>query len=98
MTKKYALCSVFIGLSVLLLTICLFYNFKSKSIIIEKQQFINPDIYQHSSSCIDCERQFMPQMQWKGQSSKCYSCEKDMERRCGAAATFNATKEKCFDC
>jgi hypothetical protein len=50
----------------------------------------------HSGSSIDSERQFSRSEQWKGQSSKCYDCERDMQSRCGDAAVFNATKQKLF--
>jgi hypothetical protein len=50
----------------------------------------------HASSSIDSERQFGFGKEWKGKSSKCYDCEKDMAQRCGDSAVFNATKQKLF--
>lgn len=52
----------------------------------------------HAGSCIDCENQFVPKESWRGQPSKCFSCESDMLRRGGEDAVFGATKQKCFDC
>jgi hypothetical protein len=30
----------------------------------------------HPTKCFDCENQYPAQCAWKGQKSKCYSCEK----------------------
>jgi len=50
----------------------------------------------HAASSVDSERQYTIESQWKGQASKCYSCEADMESRCGEACVYNATKQKLF--
>jgi hypothetical protein len=50
------------------------------------------------SSSVDSENQFASTgQQWRGQSSKCYSCERQMQA-CGNDAVYSATKTKCFDC
>lgn len=53
-------------------------------------------VLQHASSSVDSELQYDQRSQWKGQPSKCYSCETDMASRCGNAAVYNATKQKLF--
>ena len=51
------------------------------------------------ASSVDSEKQFASSgNQWKGQSNKCYSCERDMQMRCGDQCAYQATKSKCFDC
>lgn len=52
----------------------------------------------HPASCVDCERQYSPSEQWRGQPSKCFSCESDMLKRYGEEGVFMGTKQKCFDC
>jgi hypothetical protein len=52
----------------------------------------------HSTPCYDCEDQFAADRKWQGQSSKCLSCEREMESMYGAGAVYGATKSKCFDC
>jgi len=50
------------------------------------------------ASSVDSENQFVAiGEQWRGQSSKCYSCEAQMQA-CGNDAVYLATKTKCFDC
>jgi hypothetical protein len=50
------------------------------------------------ASSVDSENQFAEiGEQWRGQSSKCYSCERQMQA-CGNDAVYSATKTKCFDC
>jgi hypothetical protein len=65
---------------------------------IEKYKNFEETALKHSGSCIDCEKQFFPEEKWRGQASKCFSCEKDMMERHGTEAVFMATKKKCFDC
>jgi uncharacterized membrane protein YraQ (UPF0718 family) len=51
------------------------------------------------ASSVDSEKQFASTgNQWKGQPNKCYSCERDMQMRCGDQCAYQATKTKCFDC
>ena len=51
------------------------------------------------ASSVDSENQFaLTGNQWKGQPNKCYSCERDMQMRCGDQCAYQATKTKCFDC
>ena len=84
-----------LGIAIIAFTISYSKN-KSKTII----QYVEADytdrVMGHSGSSIDSERQYLPSEQWKGQSSKCYDCERDMQARCGDAAVFNATKQKLF--
>lgn len=51
----------------------------------------------HPAACVDCERQFPEDQQWRGQRSKCLDCETDAKQRCGNSAVYNATKQKLFD-
>jgi hypothetical protein len=53
-------------------------------------------VLKHAASSVDSEQQFGESTQWKGQPSKCFSCEKEMASRCGDKAVYNATKQKLF--
>jgi hypothetical protein len=61
--------------------------------------FEAPYLSQGASS-VDSENQFADTgEQWRGQSNKCYTCEKQMKEMCGDQCVFKqATKTKCFDC
>lgn len=68
---------------------------------IEKYEDLSGLLYpalSHPASCVDCENQYRASEQWRGQPSKCFSCENDMLQRGGDDAVFLATKQKCFDC
>ena len=56
--------------------------------------------YKNTGKCINCERQLGINTRWKGESNKCYDCERDMIIRSGGDldAAYGATKVKCFDC
>ena len=64
-------------------------------IVIQKPQY-DDKVLGHSASSVDSERQFNVDSQWRGQRSRCYDCEADMESRCGDACVYNATKQKLF--
>jgi hypothetical protein len=64
-------------------------------IVIHKPQY-DDKVLGHSASSVDSERQFDVDSQWRGQRSRCYDCEADMESRCGDACVYNATKQKLF--
>lgn len=89
---------IFFGVFMLLLALGALYMLSLKTKI-EKMDgtFIEPALG-HAGSCIDCENQFVSKEKWRGQPSKCFSCERDMLRRHGEEAVFMATKQKCFDC
>lgn len=71
---------------------------KSKSTIRIEKMYDAPYLSQGASS-VDSEKQFASTgNQWKGQPNKCYSCERDMQMRCGDQCAYQATKTKCFDC
>jgi hypothetical protein len=70
-----------------------------KSQDIETMKTFDAPYLSQGASSIDSEKQFAETGdQWKGQSNKCYSCERDMQARCGNQCAYNATKTKCFDC
>jgi hypothetical protein len=91
---------VIIGVTLVALFLIARYQKTAK----KKAAYIRPEIPKnynneslgHASSSIDSERQFGFGKEWKGQSSKCYDCEKDMAQRCGDSAVFHATKQKLF--
>ena len=70
----------------------------SISKISTEKMYDAPYLSQGASS-VDSEKQFaLTGNQWKGQPNKCYSCERDMQMRCGDQCAYQATKTKCFDC
>ena len=42
-----------------------------------------PTYLKKRSSCYSCERAFAPGEEWRGQPSKCFSCEADLANRGG---------------
>lgn len=51
----------------------------------------------HPTKCFSCEKQFPPELAWKGQNTKCFDCEKDMITRTGnVSAAFQAHPIKYY--
>lgn len=53
----------------------------------------------HPSKCIDCERQYPSQCAWRGQKTKCFSCETEALKRSGGneCAVFNEHPIKYYE-
>ena len=70
-------------------------NYNDNNYNDNKYNYMNP-VLGHSTSSVDSERQFPKEEQWKGQNSKCYSCESEAKTQCGDSCVYNATKQKLF--
>jgi hypothetical protein len=100
--KSYTLIVVIVILVIVILFISILLNKKQKIELLttELYDYNAPYLLQGASS-VDSEKQFASTgEQWKGQPNKCYSCEKDMQARCGNgnSCIYKASKTKCFDC
>lgn len=53
----------------------------------------------HPTKCISCEKSFTPQCAWRGQKSKCYSCEQQALKLSGGneCAVFNEHPIKYYE-
>jgi hypothetical protein len=58
---------------------------------IEKKEYLN-----HKGKCIDCEKEFSAETAWKGQSTKCFSCERDLLSRGDAKLGYVAKTMKYY--
>ena len=93
---------IFIIPIIFIILLIVISSYINKKRIIEKisieDKYIVPYLSQGASS-VDSEKQYANSGdQWKGQPNKCYSCEKDMQSRCGDSCVYQASKTKCFDC
>lgn len=94
----FSLLFLIITIIVIYMIVKLFFIQQKEQTYIEKYINFEAPALGHAASCVDCENQFQSQQKWMGQPSKCFSCERDMQRRHGDEAVFMATKQKCFDC
>lgn len=75
------------------------YRKSPSNLKISTEKMYDAPYLSQGASSVDSEKQFASTgNQWKGQSNKCYSCERDMQMRCGDQCAYQATKTKCFDC
>lgn len=53
----------------------------------------------HPTKCFDCEKQYVPQYAWVGQSTKCFSCEQQALRTSGGnpSAVFDTHPIKYYE-
>ena len=52
----------------------------------------------HPSSCFSCEKQYGDKFKHLGQSTKCFSCEKDLKENYGPEYAMYGNPSKCFSC
>lgn len=73
------------------------------SVMIFKLRHLNIEkfssVIDHPTKCFQCEKQYPSQCAWRGQKSKCYSCEIDALRRSGGdeCAVFNEHPIKYYE-
>ncbi len=84
--------NIYIIIISIILVVCLIFNLYKRN----TETFSAID---HPSKCISCEKQYPSQCAWRGQKSKCYSCEIDALRRSGGdeCAVFNEHPIKYYE-
>ena len=90
---------IFVGIITGLIKRSIYRKFHIKRRYTLREQMYDAPYLSQGASSVDSENQFaLTGNQWKGQPNKCYSCERDMQMRCGDQCAYQATKSKCFDC
>ena len=80
-------------LSIIILLIYLIYQFFNPLHESFVTRFIN---FGRPSKCFDCEKQYPIKQRWRGNSTKCFSCDNELEHN--NINPYHNGPSKCFSC